>query len=187
MSWADMSTSKVCPKCYHRYEGYYGFIECLKEDFGDEYDIIGEWNGSQNKSTFIHNKCGTIFKQKPNAFMQGHRCNNILCCRARGENHYRWNPDLTDDERHKDRKSKFEYREFKKNVLKRDNYTCQYCGHRRDLVVHHIDGYNWSKEKRTDLSNGITLCESCHKHFHNKYGYGDNTEKQWNEFKMKHD
>lgn len=187
MTWADMSTSKVCPKCYHRYEGYNEFVKCLKEDFGDEYDIIGEWNGSQNKTKFIHNKCGTIFEREPNSFMQGHRCNNNSCCHASGENHYRWNPNLTDEDRYKDRKAKPEYREFIKNVLKRDNYRCQCCGTRSNLVVHHKDGYNWNEERRTDLDNGITLCENCHKCFHDKYGYGNNTEKQWNDFIVNYD
>lgn len=182
MSWVDMFTSKVCPKCYHAYEGYDGFVKYLKENFGDEYDIIGEWNGSQNKTTFKHNKCGTIFEKAPNSFVQGHRCNNNICCHARGEKHYRWNPNLTDDERYKERKSDFEYRIFIKNVLKRDNYTCQCCGIRANLVVHHKDGYNWNKDRRTDLDNGITLCQNCHKDFHIEYGFGDNTESQWNEF-----
>ena len=182
MSWADMSTSKVCPKCYHRYEGYDEFVKCLKEDFGDEYDIIGEWNGSQNKTKFIHNKCNTIFEQKPNSFMQGHRCNNNSCCRASGENHYRWNPNLTYEDRIKERKHNKGYISFIKSVLKRDNYYCQCCNSRSKLVVHHMDGYSWCIERRTDISNGITLCKNCHKNFHKIYGYGNNTEKQWNEY-----
>lgn len=182
MSWADMRTSKVCPKCYHRYEGYDGFIKCLKEDFGDEYDMIGEWNGSGNKTTFIHNKCGTKFMKSPNSFMQGHRCNNNKCCHASGENHYRWNPNLTYEDRVKERKSEKGYVTFIKSVLKRDNYYCQCCHTRSNLVVHHKDGYNWCIERRIDISNGITLCENCHKNFHKIYRYGNNTEKQWNEY-----
>ena len=182
MTWADMSKSKVCPKCYHRYEGYNEFVKCLKEDFGDEYDIIGEWNGSQNKTKFIHNKCNTIFEQSPNSFMQGHRCNNNSCCHVSGENHYRWNPNLTNEDRMKERKYDKDYLPFIKSVLKRDNYYCQCCHSRSKLVVHHMDGYNWCKERRIDISNGITLCENCHKKFHKIYGYGNNTEKQWNEY-----
>ena len=182
MSWADMSTSKVCPKCYHRYEGYDEFVKCLKEDFGDEYDIIGKWNGSQNKTMFIHNKCGTKFMKSPNSFIQGHRCNNNSCCHASGENHYRWNPNLTYEDRTKERKSEKDYIPFIKSVLQRDNYCCQCCHSKRNLVVHHKDGYNWCIDRRTDLSNGVTLCNDCHKNFHNIYGYGNNTEIQWNEY-----
>ncbi len=36
-----------------------------------------------------------------------------------------------------------------------------------------------NKELRTTLTNGITLCETCHKNFHHQYGYGNNTKKQF--------
>ena len=32
------------------------------------------------------------------------------------------------------------------------------------------------------MTNGVTLCEDCHKEFHKIYGYGNNTEKQYEEF-----
>lgn len=182
MSWADMRTSKVCPKCYHSYEGYNEFLRCLKEKFGNEYDIIGKWNGSQNKTIFIHNKCNTIFEKTPNSFMQGHRCNNTKCCYASGENHYRWNPNLTYEDRIKERKSEDGYVTFIKSVLKRDKYHCQCCHANGNLVVHHKDGYNWCVDKRVDLSNGITLCKDCHSKFHKTYGFGNNTKEQFEKF-----
>ena len=48
--------------------------------------------------------------------------------------------------------------------------------------MHHLDSYNWCKEKRVDDTNGITLCENCHKNFHNIYGRGDNTKEQFEEW-----
>ena len=40
------------------------------------------------------------------------------------------------------------YKEWKNKVFERDNYTCQCCGkEREDLEVHHIDSYDWCKEK----------------------------------------
>lgn len=75
------------------------------------------------------------------------------------------------------------YSTFVVNVLKRDNYTCQCCGqYSKHIEVHHLDGYDWCKEKRTDETNGITLCENCHKNFHGKYGRGNNTKKQFEEW-----
>lgn len=59
---------------------------------------------------------------------------------------------------------------FLHNVLKRDLYTCQCCGDKNKLEVHHLDGYNWCTDKRTDVDNGVTLCEYCHKIFHKRYG-----------------
>lgn len=55
-------------------------------------------------------------------------------------------------------------------VLKRDNYTCQYCGaHPTEksevkLHVHHIE----SRKTGGNVPNNlITLCEHCHKQLHN--------------------
>ena len=64
-------------------------------------------------------------------------------------------------------------------------YTCDCCGDSSggNLVSHHKDSFNWCKERRNDLSNGVCLCEKCHTEFHKKYGYGDNTEAQYIEFK----
>jgi hypothetical protein len=109
-----------------------------------------------------------------------------------GENHYRWNYNLTDEEREIGRGYP-EYYEWRKTVFERDGYTCQICGDNRggNLVAHHLDGYNWCIERRLDITNGITLCDdndcqnTCHPKFHNHYGYGDNTEEQFWEFYIK--
>lgn len=55
------------------------------------------------------------------------------------------------------------YREWRKEVYERDNYTCQICFKRGGkLTAHHIIPFNL----RTDLAllpqNGITLCWPCH-------------------------
>lgn len=71
---------------------------------------------------------------------------------------------------------------FMKKVLARDSYKCQCCGDINNLEVHHLDGYNWCKEKRTDETNGISLCVNCHANFHSKYGRGDNTKEQFEEW-----
>ena len=100
-----------------------------------------------------------------------------------GENHPNWNPNLTQTEREQSRNYP-QYTEFIKKVMNRDNYTCQCCGNKlnNDGIVHHLDGYNWCVEKRTDETNGITLCENCHKNFHSVYGYGNNTKEQFEEW-----
>lgn len=99
-----------------------------------------------------------------------------------GENNYGWNFEKTQEEREKQRNYP-EYYNFIKRVLSRDYYTCQCCGKKHnDLEVHHLDGYDWCKEKRTDDTNAITLCHNCHRNFHNIYGMGGNTKKQFNEW-----
>lgn len=100
-----------------------------------------------------------------------------------GENNSRWRKDLTDEEREIGRNYP-EYTQFVKRVYERDKYTCQCC-HKKPkhgLAVHHLNGYNWFIEGRTDETNAVTLCENCHSNFHYIYGYGDNTREQYEEW-----
>ncbi len=76
-----------------------------------------------------------------------------------------------------------EYTEWRRSILERDNYTCQCCGQKGGkLNIHHLDGYNWCVEKRFDIENGVALCISDHKDFHDKYGRGNNTREQYEEW-----
>ncbi len=60
-----------------------------------------------------------------------------------------------------------EYKEWRKLVFERDDYTCQRCGKRGGkLNAHHIERFRNCVERRTDVSNGVTLCEDCHKLIH---------------------
>lgn len=99
-----------------------------------------------------------------------------------GENSHLWKSDITKEER-ENKRFYPEYREFIKRVLNRDNFTCYCCGEKEGrMEVHHLDGYDWCKEKRTDETNGITLCKNCHKNFHSNYGMGNNTKEQFEEW-----
>ncbi len=89
-----------------------------------------------------------------------------------------YNPNLTDEERRKQRDTK-EDNWFKQSVFKRDNYTCQKCHkHGGCLNAHHLQNYADFPSLRYDADNGITFCESCHKNFHKKYGYRHTTKEQ---------
>lgn len=102
-----------------------------------------------------------------------------------GKNHPMYKSEKTDKEREEKRLYP-EYTNFIKRILARDNYTCQCCGKKSGrLNVHHLDGYDWCVEKRTDDTNGITLCRNCHKNFHSIYGSGGNTKEQFIEWFQK--
>jgi hypothetical protein len=102
---------------------------------------------------------------------------------VRGEEHPNWDHSKTIEEREKNRWLS-EQKVWRKQVYKRDNYTCQCCGDNKggNLVSHHLDGYDWCKESRWDIENGITLCVECHSDFHHIYGYGLNTKEQFEEY-----
>jgi len=51
---------------------------------------------------------------------------------------------------------------WRKDVKERDNYMCQSCKSRDKLHAHHIKPKSGFPELRHVLSNGITLCQSCH-------------------------
>lgn len=56
-----------------------------------------------------------------------------------------------------------QYREWRRAVLKRDCYTCQMCGSVKQLEADHIFPWSTHPELRFDVSNGRTLCNTCHK------------------------
>ena len=58
----------------------------------------------------------------------------------------------------------FEYREWRKQVFSRDNYTCQCCGkHGVPFHADHIKPWRTHPEERYNVSNGRTLCIPCHR------------------------
>lgn len=102
-----------------------------------------------------------------------------------GDKSHKWNPKLTKEDRLMNR-SVFRkpINDWRVKVFIRDKRTCAVCDYRgQEINAHHLDGWNWCKEKRFDLDNGITLCKECHRKFHNEYGYGDNTKEQFEDFK----
>jgi len=98
------------------------------------------------------------------------------------ENHPQWKGGIT-SETTKIRRSK-QYREWRKKILKRDNYTCQNCGATdKEKILHadHIKPFAYlinqirdiygniiieqinEFKELWDLNNGRTLCIDCHR------------------------
>lgn len=60
------------------------------------------------------------------------------------------------------------YKRWRFDVFARDKFTCQKCGDKKggNLNAHHIKHFADHPEFRFELSNGITLCERCHRQEH---------------------
>ena len=66
------------------------------------------------------------------------------------------------------RSSDRKYVEWRDFVVNRD-MKCMVCGEPKKLRAHHIYSWKHYPELRYKLSNGITLCSSCHIRFHTDY------------------
>ncbi len=156
--------------------------------------------------------CGKEFKvynYRPNAKFCSIKCRaqKIMPMNPFEKGDIPWNKGLTkeDDSRVKkmsdDRKGKKNWRwkggiakrdkfnreenKWRKKVFKRDGYICQKCDVKGGyLISHHIKSWAICLKLRFVVSNGITFCKECHKMFHKKYGYKNNS-KQLKEFLKK--
>jgi hypothetical protein len=65
-------------------------------------------------------------------------------------------------------RSSMQYRDWRKSVFHRDNYTCTWCGAKSGngkkviLNADHIKPFSCNPELRFTLENGRTLCKQCH-------------------------
>jgi len=88
-----------------------------------------------------------------------------------GAKHWNWKGGIT-PEMERLRKS-LEYKQWRKAVFERDNYTCQSCGVHSSmgkavyLHAHHTKLFSKYSKFRYDISNGVTLCSVCHNMLHN--------------------
>lgn len=179
---------EVIPSKVNKYPTHYCSIECKNKHYGELHKGV-------NNSRFskIKVKCYTCGNEFLKVKSQFDKYKFNFCskdCQKKGykklltgENNPNYNFNRSDDERDKHRNING-YNEWIRKVFERDNYTCQCCGDNRggNLNAHHKFNYSEHKKLRTDINNGITLCESCHIDFHKLYGYKNNTQKQIERF-----
>jgi 5-methylcytosine-specific restriction endonuclease McrA len=84
----------------------------------------------------------------------------------RGDRHWNWKGGVSSETQKKQVSA--EYRSWRRAVYERDNWTCRKCRRKRGIRInaHHIWPWAEHPELRYDVSNGVTLCVSCHTREH---------------------
>jgi len=118
------------------------------------------WKNKEKKELLRCIICSKEFLREPSRKSKNNccskKCNYLF---IRGENSHFWKGGIT-PQTHL-RLLGAEWNKIRRLVYKRDNYICQKCGKTNvRLAAHHIVPYYISRNN--DLSNLITLCQSCH-------------------------
>lgn len=81
----------------------------------------------------------------------------------RGEGNVNWAGGVTSE--YNKIRSSLEYKEWRRKIFERDNFTCKNCGDNKggNLHAHHIKPFAFFPDERFSINNGQTLCETCHK------------------------
>lgn len=188
ISWSNLRKGRGCPTCGSKRTGLSKRIS--EEDainryknFNTNVDISGLFY--TNGKSFFNCECKICGKKWTNSWGNlslGQGCWECHLANKFGENHPNWNPNLTDEQR-EELRDVGENVKWRNNIFENADYTCEICNVKGNrLNAHHKDGYHWCKERRFDVSNGVCLCNDCHKTFHSIYGNKHNTEQQWIEF-----
>lgn len=90
-----------------------------------------------------------------------------------GPKHWNWKGGITKGDRAK--RQTVDYHEWRTRVYQRDRYCCRMCRVKcrsGNITAHHVLPFKTHPTVRYDLSNGLTLCRSCHKKWHEEIGEG---------------
>ena len=99
-------------------------------------------------------------KGKHPDYVQG-KNNYFTTHKFKGIDNFQWKGGISTKE--KTERARFTKSKIRKEVLKRDNYTCQMCGKQGGyLHVDHIQSWEEYVELRFSMDNLRTLCVDCH-------------------------
>ena len=187
MTPKNLKKGQNCPKCamkqriLKKSKTHEQFIDELK-NINKNIKVLNKYINAKTIIKCSCNICGCEWESNADNLLRGHGCPKCAIENISGENNYNWNPNLTQEDR-EDKRNYQEYREWRTKCFERDNYTCQITGKRGvELCVHHLYSYDKYRCLRTVMENGITVSKEMHELFHKKYGRGNNTLEQWEEF-----
>lgn len=177
-----------CKECgNHKIRKKYAFSFEYVQNYFKEQNcelLEKEYKNAQTPMNYIC-ICKNLSKIRFRDFKNGKRCQSCKIKKMSGENNWKWNPNLTDEEREKNKNRQTDpaYKRWRRSVFKKDKYVCQKCFRKGGLLnAHHIESWGSNKELRLIKSNGICFCEKHHLEFHKKYGKKNNNKEQLDEF-----
>lgn len=174
------------------YKNLYCSNDCKNNHYRELYS--GKNSHRYNKKEIKCETCGKLVLRTSYEIHQYHHHYCSEGCKSEaykklfmGKNNPNYDESKTDEERVQNRNIEG-YQEWLIRVYEKDNYTCRCCGDNTggNLNAHHIYNYSQYKELRTNINNGITFCNKCHKKYHDIYGYRDNNLKQLQDFFLKY-
>lgn len=143
-------------------KGYHSITEFKKGQLGCN---SGHWKGGNTKILRICKQCKDEFRAWNSEIKRGRA---KFCSRKcwedwnRLSNNSSWRGGITPI--NITIRMSLEYKNWRKQVFERDNYTCQLCGKMGgNLNADHIKPFSLFIELRFDMNNGRTLCVPCHK------------------------
>lgn len=165
---------------------------CLKKKYNYQ-EYIGFTSGKltivsidDNLTAHCVCECGGTHSAWFYGIINSHNTKCASCSKTR-ENNPNWKGGITSDNARV--RYSTEYKTWREDVYKRDNFTCQACldNSGGNLHAHHILSFSEHIDKRFDLDNGITLCSKCHNFnqkdsFHYNYGSKNNSYEQLEEY-----
>lgn len=171
---------RYCSTSYQSTEKFSRYVEDISKG---KIILIAEYKNKSTPLKFHCIKCDKEFYRQPQHFKAGCHCSYCGLKARSGKNHYRYNNELTEEDReHRDMFSG-EIKRWRSEVYTREHYTCRVCEKvGAKLNAHHLNSWDIDKENRFNLDNGVTLCVECHKNFHKNFGYGKNTKKQFEQY-----
>lgn len=116
-----------------------------------------------NKISAVCKICSSVFTLHPSDLKKYSTCGKACSLKARRDDRNgNWRGGVTSGR--KKSMSTAKYKQWRRSVFERDNFTCVDCGHRGgDLEADHIKQWAHHPRLRYAVSNGATKCKECHR------------------------
>ena len=160
MGGRTKTTFQVGHKPYGRALGGYTQSEKTREKIREK--AIGRVSSLETRKRISESNKGKHFH--PHSEKTRQKISEAHKCKMLGANNPSWKGGTTLQFRFL-RKSN-QYKLWRDAILKRDNYTCIWCGLKEGLEADHIKPFAYFPELRFAIDNGRTLCHSCHRKTH---------------------